>query len=201
MSRGTLRELRERLARIELVATDVDGVLTDGTLCYGPDGEELKTFHVRDGMGLRLLIESGVEVAVISGRESAALRHRLAELQIRHVHVASPDKRVALAATMAKLGLDADAVAVIGDDVLDLPMMAQGGVAIAVHDAHPRVLAAAHAVTEAPGGRGALRELADAIVDARAAGRADGGFHVVIPSRYGATRLPGKPLRSSPAGR
>jgi 3-deoxy-manno-octulosonate cytidylyltransferase (CMP-KDO synthetase) len=196
VSARPLRELRDRLARVELVATDVDGVLTDGALHYGPDGEELKSFHVRDGMGIRLLLDAGVEVAVLSGRDSPALRRRLAELGVRHVHVGCPDKDAALRKTLAELGVDASALAVIADDVLDLPMFALGGVAVAVRDAHPRVLEAAHALTEAHGGRGALRELADAILDARAGTREAGAFHVVIPSRYAATRLPGKPLRA-----
>ncbi len=201
MSSRPLGELRDRLAGIRLVATDVDGVLTDGALHYGPDGEELKSFHVRDGMGVRLLIEAGVRVVVLSGRDSPPLRRRLAELGVRDVHVDCADKRAALEKTMAEHGVPASAVAMIGDDVLDLPMFALGGVAVAVRDAHPRVVEAAHARTEAHGGRGALRELADAILDARAGAtpdaRADargGAFRVVIPARFGATRLPGKPL-------
>ncbi len=195
MSPRELGLLREQLARIRLVATDVDGVLTDGSLTYGADGEALKTFHVRDGMGLRLLREAGVEVAVVSARASAALRRRLDDLRVGHVHVGREDKLAALIETLSALGLSADQVAFVGDDVLDLPAMAHAGLAIAVRDAHPRVLAAAQGVTRAAGGRGAIRELADAILAAREAPTAAAGFRVVIPSRYAATRLPGKPLR------
>lgn len=196
MTTDGLAHLRGRLARVRLLATDVDGVLTDGTLTYGADGEVTKSFHVRDGMGVRLLREAGVEVVVISARAGAALRRRLDDLKIAHAHVGREDKAAALAETMAALGVARDEVAFVGDDVLDLDVMAAAGVAIAVHDAHPRVVAAAHARTRAPGGRGAIREVADAILDARTAPAPapTGGFRVVIPSRYGATRLPGKPL-------
>jgi 3-deoxy-manno-octulosonate cytidylyltransferase (CMP-KDO synthetase) len=185
--------VRARLGRIRLLAVDVDGVLTDGVLVYGPDGEQLKHFHVRDGLGLRLVREAGIEVAVVSARASPALARRLADLGLGHVHTGRPDKWAALGETMATLGVAADEVAFVGDDLLDVPVLGQVGVAIAPADAHPSARAAAHWITEAPGGRGAVREIADALLAARAPARA--GFHVVIPARFGATRLPGKPLR------
>jgi 3-deoxy-D-manno-octulosonate 8-phosphate phosphatase (KDO 8-P phosphatase) len=156
--------LRERQARVRLLACDVDGVLTDGTLWYGPDGELLKGFHVRDGLGLRLLREAGVEVAVVSARSSPALARRVADLKLRHVHTGREDKWVAVQEMMAALGLTSEQVAFVGDDVLDLPALREVGLAIAVRDAHPRVLEAVHWVTDAPGGRGAVREIADALI-------------------------------------
>lgn len=177
------------LARVRLVVLDVDGVMTDGTLRYGPDGEHDKTFHVRDGLGIRRLLERGVEVAVITGRGNAALARRMDELGVRHVISGRDDKLAAAEALLAELGLEAADCACVGDDVLDLPLMERAAVAVAVADAHPAVLARADWVTRAGGGRGAVREVADAIC----AGPAS-GFRVVIPARYGSTRLPAKPL-------
>ncbi len=169
--------LPERQARVRLLACDVDGVLTDGTLWYGPDGEMLKGFHVRDGLGLRLLREGGVEVAIVSARSSPALARRIADLKLSYVHTGREDKWAALQETMKTLGLACEEVAFVGDDVLDLPVMREVGLAIAVRDAHPRVLSAVHWVTEAAGGRGAVREIADAILamrDGAEASRRDG---------------------------
>lgn len=186
--------LRDRLARVRLVVTDVDGVLTDGTLWYAGDGEAIKAFHVRDGAGIRALIDSGVEVAVVTARRSEAVARRLADLGVARYLPGRADKRDALAELAAAAGVDAGEVAYVGDDALDLPALAAAGVAIAVADAHASVRAAADWVTRTPGGRGALREVADAICAARAA--ADPRFTVAIPARYGSERLPGKPLRA-----
>lgn len=182
---------RARLAAIRLVACDVDGVLTDGSLTYGPEGERDKTFHVRDGLGLRRLREAGVEVALITSRGGPALLRRAEELRIAHVITGRDDKAAALAELAADLGVALADVAYVGDDTLDLGALAAAGVAIAPADAHPAVRAAAAWVTRAPGGRGAVREIADAIVAAR---DPEEGFQIVIPARYGASRLPGKPL-------
>jgi len=159
--------LRQRQAAVRLLACDVDGVLTDGTLYYGERGEALKAFHVRDGLGLRLLRERGVELAVISARTSPALERRLADLRIRHYLPGREDKWAALAGLLGELGIAAAEAGFAGDDLLDLPAMRQVGLAIAVADAHPRVRAEAHWVTAAAGGRGAVREIADALLDAR----------------------------------
>jgi 3-deoxy-manno-octulosonate cytidylyltransferase (CMP-KDO synthetase) len=177
-----------KLGAVRLLASDVDGVLTDGTLYYGPAGEALKSFHVRDGLGVRQLLENGVEVALITGRNDAAVARRAEELGIRHVRVGRDDKWAALEEIMAALGLGAEDVAYVGDDVQDLPVLRRVGLAIAVADAHPSVRAAVHWVTEAAGGRGAIREIADRLL-------AKDDFRVVIPARFGSTRLPGKPLR------
>ncbi len=179
------------LSRVRLLITDVDGVLTDGTLYYGEGGESIKAFNVRDGLGLRMLDDAGVTVAVISARQSPALERRMADLGVRHLLAGRRDKSAALAELLAELSLTAADAAYIGDDLLDREVSAQVGVAIAVADADPTLRAAATWVTRAPGGRGAVREVADAIL----AARAGSGFRVVIPTRYAASRLPGKPLR------
>ena len=160
--------MKSRLARIRLLGLDVDGVLTDGKLWYGPDGEIWKAFHVRDGLGVKLLQQRGVEVAVVSARSSDALLRRLQDLRVRHIHVGREDKWPALQETMRELGVVASEVAFVGDDVLDLPVMREVGLAIAVADAHGEVLGAADWVTTLPGGCGAVREVADAILAERA---------------------------------
>ncbi len=153
--------------RIRLLVLDVDGVLTDGRLWFGPDGEQLKAFHVRDGVGIKAVLGAGIEVAIISGRRSAAVERRAAELGIRHLRQGCEDKAEALRALGAALGVPADAAACVGDDTPDLPMMALVALPIAVADAHPSVLAAARHVTRAAGGAGAVREVCDLLLDAR----------------------------------
>ena len=157
----------ELAARIRLLVLDVDGVLTDGRLWFGPDGELVKAFHVRDGVGIKALLGAGVEVAIISGRRSLAVEQRAAELGLRHVRQGCDNKAEALRALTAELGVHADATACIGDDTPDLPMMALVVLPIAVADAHPDVLAAARHVTRAAGGGGAVREICDLLLDAR----------------------------------
>lgn len=156
-------------ARLRLLVLDVDGVLTDGSLAYGPRGEVLKTFHVRDGRGIRLLQDAGLQIAVISGRRSSAVLRRCRELGIRHVTQGADDKSQALDALLARTGIDdPHAVACVGDDTQDIPLFARVGFAVAVADAHPLARAAAHHVTTLPGGRGAVREVCDLILAARA---------------------------------
>lgn len=157
------------LAQIELLILDVDGVLTDGLLYFSARGEELKSFHVRDGRGLKLLAASGVNVAVVSGRRSAAVTRRMRELGIRHVMQGCDDKVAALGALCTRLAVEPRRCACLVDDTTDLPLMAAVGLAGAVADAHPLARAAAHWVSRAPGGRGAVRELADALLRARSA--------------------------------
>ena len=160
-----------RGAAIRLLVLDVDGVLTDGTILLGA-GEELKSFHVRDGLGLKRLMSAGVEVAVISGRDSAAVTRRMAELDVRHVYQGIEDKLAVLERLRSTLGIDALEVAVVGDDLPDLAPMRAAGLAIAVADAHEEVRAAADWVTQAGGGHGAVREVADRLLAARAWSRA-----------------------------
>lgn len=186
--------LGPRLAEIRLLVCDVDGVLTDGRLDYGADGEgDRKTFHVRDGLGLRAVMAAGIEVAWITARGGAAVERRARELGIRHLVQRSGDKAQALAELAGTLGLPAAAIAYVGDDLVDRDAMKAAGVAIAPADAHPAIRAIAAWVTRLGGGHGAVREICDALLAARASAALD--FKIVIPSRMSATRLPGKPLR------
>jgi 3-deoxy-D-manno-octulosonate 8-phosphate phosphatase (KDO 8-P phosphatase) len=155
------------LAKIELLVLDVDGVLTDGRLYFSGSGEALKAFHVRDGHGIKLLMGSGVAVAAVSGRRSPAVTARMRELKVRHVVQGCADKVAALYELTRRLGIDPLACACLVDDTPDLPLMAAVGFAAAVADAHPLVLSAAHWISEARGGRGAVRELCDALLRAR----------------------------------
>jgi 3-deoxy-D-manno-octulosonate 8-phosphate phosphatase (KDO 8-P phosphatase) len=176
-------EMRERLGRVRLLGTDVDGVWTDGMLHYGERGEAGLAFHVRDGLGVRLLGACGVELAVVTARGSAALARRLQELGLRHYLPGREDKWNAVQEVMERLGLRPDEVAFVGDDLLDLPAMRRVGVAIAVADAHPLVAAEAHWVTRAAGGRGAIREVADAILESR--GELDAACNALLSGERG----------------
>lgn len=160
-------DIRELAARVQLVIFDVDGVFTDGHLYYGVDGEELKVFHVRDGHGIKSLLQQGVQVAVISGRNSMAVTRRMQELGIQHVFQGNEDKRPILEKLLKKLGLSADQTACVGDDLVDLPLMQAAGIAIAVADAQPEVRAQADWCTRSRGGDGAVREVCDLILEAR----------------------------------
>jgi 3-deoxy-D-manno-octulosonate 8-phosphate phosphatase (KDO 8-P phosphatase) len=158
-------------ARIRLLVLDVDGVLTDGRLYYGPEGEQLKVFHVRDGHGIKALQAAGVTVAVISGRNSPAVARRCADLGIGEVAQGIDDKAAAFEALRQRLGVVAADCACIGDDTPDAPLMRRVGLAIAVADAHPDARAAAHRRTRLPGGQGAVREACDWLLAARRRGR------------------------------
>ena len=155
------------LANIQLLILDVDGVLTDGRLYFGAKGEALKVFHVRDGHGIKLLMGAGVQVAAFSGRRSAATAARLRELRGPVVQGCA-DKLAAFNKLTKRLKVDPLNCACIVDDTPDLPLMSAVGLAAAGADAHPVVLSAAHWVAPSPGGRGAVRELCDAILRARA---------------------------------
>lgn len=157
----------ERARRIRLLVLDVDGVLTDGRLYLSANGEELKVFHVRDGSGLVALQRAGVTVAIVSGRDSPAVTRRAAELGIRHVHQGVADKGAELDRLLAELGVAPEELACVGDDTPDAPMLRRAGLAIGVADAHPALLASAHWVTRAKGGRGAVREVCDLLLSAR----------------------------------
>jgi len=162
-----VQEILERAARIRLVVFDVDGVLTDGSLFLGDGGEEYKAFHSRDGHGMKMLQEAGVELAVITGRTSRVVEHRMASLGIEHVFQGQRDKLPAFETLLARLGLQAAECAYVGDDVVDLPVMRRVGLAIAVQDAHPLVVRHAHWQTPSPGGRGAARDVCELILEAR----------------------------------
>ena len=158
----------ERARRVKLLVLDVDGVLTDGRLYISAAGEELKVFHVRDGSGLVALQRAGVAVAIISGRSSPAVTRRAAELGIRHVCQGIGDKADELDRLLQELGVNAEEVACVGDDTPDLPMLRMAGFAVAVADAHPALDSEVHWVTTSGGGRGAVREVCDLLLSARA---------------------------------
>jgi 3-deoxy-D-manno-octulosonate 8-phosphate phosphatase (KDO 8-P phosphatase) len=155
------------LSAIRLLVLDVDGVLTDGQLHYGAAGETEKAFHVRDGYGIRAVLAAGIEVAVISGRDSPAVARRCQELGIQHVHQGVEDKAPVLQQLLSGLGIEARQCACVGDDEPDLPLMRQAGLAVAVADAHPLARSIAHRRTHRPGGVGAVREVCDWLLAAR----------------------------------
>ncbi len=158
--------VRDRLVPIRLLVLDVDGVLTDGTLVYGSTGEVVKQFHVRDGLGIRLLMNAGIEVAVVSGRRSEAILARCRELGVREdlVFQGSQDKEAHLDQLERTLRLEDRQVAGMGDDLPDLPLLARVGFAACPSDAVPEVAAACHLVCGAGGGQGAVRELAELLL-------------------------------------
>jgi 3-deoxy-D-manno-octulosonate 8-phosphate phosphatase (KDO 8-P phosphatase) len=156
---------------MRLLALDVDGVLTDGRLNYGTAGELGKSFHVRDGHGIKAVLAAGIAVAVISGRRSPAVLQRCQELGITHVLTGIEDKGAALGRLLETLGLKWAQCTCVGDDEPDVPMLQQAGLAVAVADAHPCALAAAHRRTQLPGGAGAVREVCDWLLSAREARR------------------------------
>ena len=159
--------LRKRAAKVRCLFLDIDGVLTDGKLYIGPNGEETKTSYVRDGLGIKLLLQAGVQVAVISGRPSESMRQRLQFLGVRHIALNDEHKLPIYERIRAELGLNHEHCAVMGDDVPDLPVMKAAALAFTVADAHPSALKAAHWISRYPGGQGAVREAADLILAAQ----------------------------------
>jgi 3-deoxy-D-manno-octulosonate 8-phosphate phosphatase (KDO 8-P phosphatase) len=159
--------LRRAAAAIRLLVLDVDGVLTDGRLWFGPRGEALKVFHVRDGHGIKSVMARGIDVAIISGRRSPAVVRRARELGIRHLRQGAGDKLATLDALCAKLGISRAECACIGDDSPDAPVLSAVGLSFAVADAHPDALAAAQRATRLPGGLGAVREVCDLLCAAQ----------------------------------
>ena len=153
---------------IRLVAFDVDGVFTDGRFYLGSDGVETKAFHTQDGFGIRRLLEAGVEVAVVSGRTSQAVRLRMAELGVRHVIEGATDKVAALDQLLATLQLSPVQCVYTGDDVPDLPLLRHVGFSIAVANAVAEVKAVCDYTTRAAGGAGAVREICDLVLGRRA---------------------------------
>ncbi|WP_455202886.1 3-deoxy-manno-octulosonate-8-phosphatase KdsC [Kaarinaea lacus] len=162
-----MQEIYERAKRIKLVIFDVDGVLTDGSLFYGDDGQEYKAFHSRDGHGMKMLQKSGVDVGIITGRTSEVVKYRAQNLNIAHVYQGQLEKLPAFKALLEKLKLSPEEVAYVGDDVVDLPIMLRVGLAITVPDAHELAKKHAHWVTENPGGHGAAREICEMIMQAQ----------------------------------
>jgi 3-deoxy-D-manno-octulosonate 8-phosphate phosphatase (KDO 8-P phosphatase) len=156
-----------KLKDIRLLLLDVDGVLTDGGIIYDDMGAETKLFNVKDGLGIRLLMDAGVRVCIVTGRRSKALHHRCQDLGISDIFEGVGDKARMLDAIVKKTGVAPEHVAAMGDDLPDLPLLRRVGVAIAVADAAEPVRRTAHLVTDAAGGRGAVREISEAILKAK----------------------------------
>lgn len=163
------QDLLARAAKIRLVAFDVDGTLTDGRLWFAEDGRELKAFHVHDGLGIKRLREHGIEVALISARDSHAVTLRAEQLGIDQVHQGKSDKLDCLHDVLRACGLAGEQACFVGDDEPDLAPMSICGLAVAVGNAQPPVARAAHWQTRAHGGRGAAREVCELILAAQSA--------------------------------
>jgi 3-deoxy-D-manno-octulosonate 8-phosphate phosphatase (KDO 8-P phosphatase) len=162
-----LEALTKKLRRIKVLLLDVDGVLTAGGIVYDDDGRQIKTFNARDGLGLRLLMDSGITVCLVTGRSSQALRHRCRDLGITHLFEAVGHKQRVLPQITERVGVTADEIAFVGDDLPDVALMMGVGVAIAVGDAEALAREAADLVTTATGGRGAVREVAELLLKAQ----------------------------------
>lgn len=159
--------IKQKAQNVKLMIFDVDGVLTDGTLVYGSNGEEVKHFNVKDGVGLKLLQTYGIEVAIISAKSSAPLLTRIQDLGISHAYTGCKDKLSALTELMLKLGVSFDEVGYCGDDVIDLKVMQKVGLSFAPADAYSMVKEYSDLVTEALGGKGVAREIADILLASR----------------------------------
>lgn len=162
--RGVLR----RAKGIRMLVLDVDGILTDGRLVYGPGGQEFTVFHIQDGHGIKLAIRCGLSLALITGRESEAVAQRARELGILEIHQKALDKLSVFQELLAKHNLETPQVACMGDDLVDLPLLRRAGLAITVPDAVEEIRAAAHYVTSRPGGQGAVREAIELVLKAQA---------------------------------
>jgi len=160
--------LEKKLQNIRLAIFDVDGVLTDGRLHYGPNGEELKVFHAHDGHRLKQLIKHNTQVAIISGRDCAALRTRLHDLGIEHAYLGQSNKLPALTDLLEKTELNLEQACYMGDDVPDMQPMQKVSVSFAPNNARPEVKALADVVSNANGGLGAVREICELILHAQA---------------------------------
>lgn len=158
-----------KLEHIRLVAFDVDGVFTDGRIYIADDGSETKAFHTQDGFGIRQLLKSGIEVAVISGRNSAAVEKRMAELGVPHVILGCKDKVAALQELASSLDIDVEVCAFVGDDMPDLALLQRVGLSVAVANAVAPVRERCDYVTQRSGGAGAVREVCDLVIAARRA--------------------------------
>ena len=159
--------LRERASKVCMLILDVDGVLTDGKLYFDHSGNEMKAFNTRDGLGMKALQKVGIEVAVITGRKSEAVTHRMAQLGIKHVYQGREDKLDAFLDLLEITGLDAQQTCFAGDDWIDLPVLLRAGLAVSVADAEDRVKQQAHWITRRNGGDGAVREICNLILAAQ----------------------------------
>jgi len=161
-------------SKIKLLLFDVDGVLTDGRLVIGDDGQEYKAFNSRDGHGIKMLQAHGVAVGIITGRSSRVVKHRVKDLGIKHVYQGCQDKLPVYRKLIAKLRLKPEYTAYVGDDVVDLPIMIQAGLAVAVQNAHTLAKKCAHWTTPSIGGYGAAREVCEMILQAQ------GNYHLAM---------------------
>ena len=157
----------DRASRVKLLVLDVDGVLTDGRLYYDASGETMKAFHVHDGYGLKRWHDAGGHSAIISGRKSAIVEKRASELGIEFVYQGRDDKATALAELLSAADMSADECCFVGDDTLDVQVMELVGFAVAVANAHGDAKSAAHYLTKLDGGRGAVREVTDLLIEAQ----------------------------------
>lgn len=163
-----------RAARVRLLIFDVDGILTDGSLYFGPEGEIIKNFNVLDGHGIKLLQQFGVSVAIISARQSQIVARRTEDLGITQIRQGVHDKRLAFEQLLLQNEINADLCGFVGDDIIDLPVLTRVGFAASVPNGHPEVRTRVHYVTQAQGGRGAAREICDFIL------RAQGNYEAAL---------------------
>lgn len=164
MNESSKEQGRERAERVELLLIDVDGVLTDGRIVYGPDRTEWKFFDVKDGHGIKLIQRAGIDVGIITGRRSEVVARRSQELGIEILYQGQFDKVQALTEIIEKTGVEREKIAYIGDDIVDIPVMKRVGFAATVQDAVQEVKDVAHYVAQKPGGRGAVREIIEYIM-------------------------------------
>ncbi len=159
--------LDDRARAVRMIVFDIDGVLTDGSLFYGDDGQEYKAFNSRDGHGIKMLRASGVEAGIITGRTSQVVLHRARNLGISRIFQGAHDKLTAFEALLRDMDLAPEHIAYMGDDIVDLPVLRRCGLAITVPDAPPEVVARCHLVSRAHAGRGAAREVCELIMRAQ----------------------------------
>lgn len=162
-----MHNLLEKAKKIRLVIFDVDGVLTSGTLIYGPQGSEYKNFSIYDGMGIRLLQKAGIVTAIITAKTSSGVARRVQDLEIQHYYHGQEDKVIAYEELKQKLGLTDEQIAYIGDDLPDLPVLRRVGLAVSVPNAPEIIRKHTHWTTTQPGGKGAARELCETILQAQ----------------------------------
>ena len=158
------RELLRRCSKIKLLSLDTDGVLTDGGIYLDDAGNQQRKFNVKDGMGIRLLLEAGVEVAIITASSTNSIKHRAEMLNIKYVYLGVEDKLACLESLCKELGLDMSEVAHVGDDLNDVPLLESVGLPLTVKDATEATIKASYLVTEMAGGEGAVREVCDMIL-------------------------------------
>ena len=157
-------DAKARAKKVKLLICDIDGVFSDGRIYLGNQGEELKAFNTKDGFGIKALINSGFEVAVITGRHSKIVQQRMTSLTVQHIYQGQENKLLAYEELKTKLNLNDEQIAYIGDDGPDMPVMELVGFAVAVNDAHPLIKRLAHYTTQMLGGFGAVRELTDLLM-------------------------------------